>query len=245
MLFKARPAKPPGSKVEPLDAPFPLPIPLELKRSRRARRITLRVDSARGRAILTAPHSAPRRQLMDFLVRHEGWLKARIAQLPLPCPFVDGATVPVLGIPHRVRGDSSRLRGLVSCSEGVILVPGAAEHLPRRLSDFLKKEARREIESRALAKSAQLGRPITALALRDTRSRWGSCSAGGRLALSWRLILAPEFVLDYVVAHEVAHLAEMNHGVRFWRLCAQLTDSDPKAARAWLRQHGAGLHSYG
>jgi predicted metal-dependent hydrolase len=81
--------------------------------------------------------------------------------------------------------------------------------------------------------------------VRETRSRWGSCSGAGHLAFSWRLILAPEFVLDYVVAHEVAHLKEMNHGVRFWRLCASLTDADPKAARAWLRRHGGGLHAYG
>jgi predicted metal-dependent hydrolase len=126
-----------------------------------------------------------------------------------------------------------------------VIVPGAPEHLPRRLTDFLKAEARREIAARAAAKAATLGRPIAALTLRDTRSRWGSCSRSGRVAFSWRLILAPEWVLDYVVAHEVAHLAELNHGPRFWTACAGLTDSDVKTARAWLKRHGAELHAYG
>ena len=220
-------------------------MPLEFRRSGRARRISLRLDQAKGRVVLTAPASVARRHALDFLVRHEGWLKARIAQLPITQPFADGATIPVLGVPHLVRGDVSRLRGLPLRQAGVITVPGAPEHLGRRLTDFLKAEAKREIAARAHAKAGIVGRPVKAITLRDTRSRWGSCSGAGRLAFSWRLILAPEFVLDYVVAHEVAHLQEMNHSIRFWRLCATLTDADPKAARAWLRRHGSGLHAYG
>ena len=220
-------------------------MPLEFRHSARARRISLRIDQAKGKVVLTAPASAARRHALDFLTRHEGWLKARIALLPTALPFMDGATVPVLGVPHLIRGDTSRLRGLPSRGDGTITIPGAPEHLSRRLTDFLKAEAKREIAARAQAKAALVGRPVAAVTLRDTRSRWGSCSGAGRLAFSWRLILAPEFVLDYVVAHEVAHLKEMNHGVRFWRLCATLTDADPKAARAWLRRHGGGLHAYG
>jgi len=220
-------------------------VPLEFRRSGRARRISLRIDQAEGRVVLTAPASVARRHALDFLVRHEGWLQARIAQLPAALPFADGATVPVLGVPHLIRGDASRLRGVPARADAIITVPGAPEHLARRLTDYLKAEAKREIAARAKEKAAIVGRPVAAVTLRDTRSRWGSCSGAGRLAFSWRLILAPEFVLDYVVAHEVAHLREMNHGVRFWRLCATLTDADPKAARAWLRRHGGGLHAYG
>jgi len=220
-------------------------VPLEFRRSARARRLSLRVDQAKGRVLLTAPASVARRHALDFLVRHEGWLQARIAQLPVALPFADGATVPVLGVPHLIRGDASRLRGVPARADAIITVPGATEHLARRLTDYLKAEAKREIAARAKEKAAIVGRPVAAVTLRDTRSRWGSCSGAGRLAFSWRLILAPEFVLDYVVAHEVAHLREMNHGVRFWRLCATLTDADPKAARAWLRRHGGGLHAYG
>ncbi len=237
--------KRPANSVELLEPPFALSIPLEFHRSTRARRVSLRIDMARSRAILVAPHATTKRLALDFLRRHEGWLLARIAHLPAARPFADGAIVPVLGIPHVVRGNASRLRGIVTRGDGVLIVPGATEHLPRRLTDFLKAEARREIAGRAQAKAARLGRPIAAVTLRDTRSRWGSCNSSGRLAFSWRLVLAPESVLDYVVAHEVAHLAEMNHGPRFWRLCAELTDADPKAARAWLKQHGPALHAYG
>jgi predicted metal-dependent hydrolase len=209
-------------------------MPLEFRRSARARRLSLRVDVARGRVILVAPRSVARKQAIDFLARNEGWLRLRLSRVPAAHPFADGEMVPILGVPHRIRSDASRLRGLVEKQDGVVVVRGAPEHLSRRLTDFLKAEARREI-----------GMRVAAITLRDTRSRWGSCSASGRIAFSWRLILAPEPVLDYVVAHEVAHLAELNHGPRFWKLCATLTDTDPKTARAWLKRHGAELHAYG
>ena len=150
----------------------------------------------------------------------------------------------MLGVPHLIRGDAGRLRGLPARVDGTITVPGAPDHLPRRLTDFLKAEAKREIGTRARAKAARLDRPVAAVTLRDTRSRWGSCSGAGRLAFSWRLIMAPEFVLDYVVAHEVAHLREMNHGPRFWKLCKELSRSN-NGARDWLEAHGTELYRYG
>ena len=228
-----------------LEPPFALPVPVEFRHSARALRLSLRVDHARGRVVLVAPIKVARSQALDFLARYENWLTARVAQLPASRPFADGETIPVLGVPHLIRGDASRLRGTPALSNGSIIVPGAPDHLARRLTDFLKAEARREIVARAEAKAAKVGRPIAAVTMRDTKSRWGSCSGAARLAFSWRLIMAPDFVLDYVIAHEVAHLREMNHGVRFWKLCASLTDADPKAARAWLKRHGGALHAYG
>jgi predicted metal-dependent hydrolase len=151
----------------------------------------------------------------------------------------------VLGTPHLIRAAPQTLRGVVECADGVLTVPGDPAHLSRRLTDYLKAEARREIGIRARDKAARIERRVAAVTLRDTRSRWGSCNSAGRLNFSWRLIMAPEFVLDYVVAHEVAHLAEMNHGPKFWRLCAQLSGADPTTARAWLKRHGPELHAYG
>lgn len=234
-----------GSSVELLESPFALPIPLEFRRSARARRISLRIDLARSRIVLVAPHSVARARALDFLARNAGWLEKRLSELPADRPFADGATIPILGVPHLVRGNSTTLRGRVERAEQIVTVPGAPEHLPRRLTEYLKAEARREIAPRARGKAAIVGVPIKTIALRDTRTRWGSCNRAGRLGFSWRLILAPEFVLDYVVAHEVAHLVEMNHGPRFWKLCADLTDVDPRAARAWLTRHGSELHRYG
>ncbi len=195
--------------------------------------------------MLVAPAAIARRQALDFLIRNQGWLAARIAKLPAAKPFADGETIPLLGEPHLIRADTSRLRALPSRAEGTITVPGAPDHLARRLTDFLKAEAKREIGERARLKAGRIGKRVAAVTLRDTRSRWGSCTGSGRLAFSWRLIMAPEWVLDYVVAHEVAHLGEMNHGPRFWKLCAELTDADPKAARAWLKRNGSALHAYG
>lgn len=231
--------------AETLTPPFDLPMPLEYRRSPRARRVSLRLDLAGGKIVLTAPLSLAQRHAVEFLVRHEGWLRARLAQAPAHRPFAPGVIVPILGIDHVIEGDSSTLRGRVTRGDNIVIVPGAAEHLPRRLTEFLKAEARREIAPRARAKAQSRGLTVAAVALRDTRSRWGSCTRAGRISYCWRLILAPEFVLDYVVAHEVAHLAEMNYGPRFWRLCAELTQSDPAEARAWLRRHGPELHRYG
>ena len=237
-----RPVKP---VVEPLTLPFHLPIPLELRCSPRAKRLSLRIDLARRLVVLVTPRALAQRHALSFLIRHEDWLRARLAQMPPTQPFVDGGAVPLLGTVHTIRGDRSTLRGRVTCDAGTIVVPGAPEHLPRRLTEFLKTKAKHEIGSRARAKAEILGRAIKAITLRDTRSRWGSCNASGRLSFSWRLILAPEFVLDYVVAHEVAHLAELNHGPRFWKYCASLTATDPEKAKSWLRAHGAELHRYG
>jgi hypothetical protein len=195
--------------------------------------------------VLVAPLRAARRHALDFLAGNEGWLRERLRELPVSRPFVDGGTIPLLDDLHTILHDTSRLRGVVARREGTIVVPGAPAHLARRVTDFLKAEARREIGVRAHAKAGQLGAPIKTITLRDTRTRWGSCSRKGGLTFSWRLILAPEFVLDYVVAHEVAHLKEMNHGPRFWALCGSLTTADAKAARAWLRKNGGGLHAYG
>ena len=234
-----------GSSTELLDSPIPLPIPLEYRRSSRARRISLKIDMVRGRVVLVVPTSVGKTRALDFLKRHAAWVEARLAEMPEPMPFAHGATVPVLGVPHRIHGDPRTLRGRVERVEQVINVPGASEHLPRRLTDYLKAEAKREIGTRARAKAAIIGASIKALTLRDTTSRWGSCNRAGRLSFSWRLILAPESVLDYVVAHEVAHLAEMNHGPRFWKLCAHLSEGDSTTARAWLSRHGHQLHRYG
>jgi len=220
-----------------------LPAPLELRVSPRARRLTLRVDAGRGIVQVVVPAGIAETEVHRFVARHDGWLRARIAALPPRLPFEDGAVVPVLGVEHVIR-HAPDLRGGTRCEDGVLLVGGQPEHLSRRVRDFLVAEARRELTERARAKAAVLGARVAAVTVRDTRSRWGSCAADGRLSFSWRLILTPEAVLDYVAAHEVAHLKEMNHSPRFWKVCAALT-ADVKAPRAWLKTNGARLLRYG
>lgn len=233
----SRPAKPRALAVAGL------PAPLELRESARASRLTLRVDPGRGLIQVVVPAGLPESEVRRFVGRHDAWVRERLAALPPALPFTDGARVPLLGIEHTVRHQPGLIGG-TRAEAAAILVGGHAEHVARRVRDFLVAEARREITDRARDKAARLGARIAAVTLRDTRSRWGSCSSTGRLSFSWRLILAPEAVLDYVVAHEVAHLKELNHSPRFWSLCAALVP-DVKGPRAWLKANGARLLRYG
>jgi predicted metal-dependent hydrolase len=141
---------------------------------------------------------------------------------------------------------SLRERGQEETSKilGAIILPCLAEHAPRRLKDYLKSEARLALARAVAEKAVALNLRPPAFSLRDTTSRWGSCSPGGTLSFSWRLILAPPEVLDYVAAHEVAHIREMNHGPHFWKLCESLV-ADMEPPRAWLRRNGPDLHRYG
>ncbi|WP_448190195.1 M48 family metallopeptidase [Azospirillum sp. sgz301742] len=220
-----------------------LPVPLELRESARTRRLTLRVDAGRGLIQVVVPTGISEAEVHHFIRRHDGWLRARLEALPPRLPFADGSMVPVLGVDHVIR-HVPELRGGTRREDGLLLVGGRPEHLERRVHDHLVAEARRELAERARAKAALLGKRVTAVTVRDTRSRWGSCAADGRLSFSWRLILTPEAVLDYVVAHEVAHLKEMNHSKSFWAVCAGLT-AEVKAPRAWLKANGARLLRYG
>lgn len=221
---------------------------LPTRRSARARRMLLRVDPARGGPELVLPDGVAPEVGADFARRHIGWLRVRLARLPERIGFVDGAEIPILGVPHRIRHRPDQRGGVWRPvdPDGIaeLHAAGHAEHIGRRVTDFLKAEARKVIAPRARIQAAALDRPVGRITVRDTASRWGSCSARGDLSFSWRLILAPETVLDYVIAHEAAHLVEMNHSARFWRLVAQLMPGY-EHERAWLKRHGGRLHAYG
>jgi predicted metal-dependent hydrolase len=192
---------------------------------------------------VVAPPRASQREIAKFVERNGAWVDQARARRPVHSPFVAGATIPFRGEPHVVEL-TGKLRGTIERAEGTIRVPSLAEHLPRRLRQYLIAEARAAIAESLADHAEALGRTFPPVTLRDTTSRWGSCSAKGHLSFSWRLILAPPDVLDYVVAHEAAHLVHMNHGPDFWALCRQLAPHTD-TARAWLKAHGAGLHRYG
>lgn len=216
-------------------------VQVAVKRSALARRISLRIDPARG-AVLMLPIKARLAEGERFLLAHRVWLAERLARLPGPVALGDGATVPLLGVPHPVRHVPGARRG-VWVEDGEILVSGLPEHVGRRTADFLKTEAKRLIAPRAQDMAARLGRKPGRITVKDTKSRWGSCSSSGDLAFSWRLVLAPEQILDYVVAHEVAHLVQMNHSPAFWAVVESLV-GDHRPARRWLKVNGAGLHRF-
>lgn len=218
-------------------------MPLTVRRDRRARRYSLRLEPKDGSLTLVLPERASLSEALRFAQRKAGWVERQIVGLPPRIPFAADAVVPVLGEDHVIRHRPEARRGTWR-EDGEILVSGLADYLPRRVTDYLKREARTEIMRRAEAKAALIDRRVAKVGVRDTRSRWGSCSSDGRLSFSWRLILAPEPVLDYVVAHEVGHLVHMDHSQRFWSLVATLTD-EVEGPRRWLKRHGAALHRYG
>ena len=221
-------------------------VVVPVRRSARARRMILRMDAARGGPVLTLPASGNLAEARRFLDSHSGWLASRLARLPQARPFADDTLFPLRGEACRIvhRNGRGVIRLEVTPDERQVIVPGAAAHLPRRLGDWLRGEARSDLQVAVSDHAAAIGAMVRALRVGDAKSRWGSCTRRGVLSFSWRLILAPSFVLDYLAAHEVAHLGEMNHGPAFWRLVAQL-DPDFEKARAWLKTHGTGLHAIG
>jgi predicted metal-dependent hydrolase len=194
--------------------------------------------------VLTAPLRLPIDKAVGFAEAHAGWIAARLKRLPERRPFVDGAEVPYFGQPHRIR-HRPESRGTVWREGSEIHVAGQSEHLPRRLREWLMVELRRELVPLVQAKAALVERRVKRITIRDNRSRWGSCGPDGTMTFSWRLVLAPPEVVDYLVAHEVAHLVHLNHGARFWALARKLTAGPMDPPHAWLRRHADLLLQYG
>ncbi|MEW6450366.1 MAG: SprT family zinc-dependent metalloprotease [Pseudomonadota bacterium] len=221
---------------------------VRVRRHRQARRYTLRIQAASREVILTMPPRGSLKEAKEFAQKHGGWIAARLCRLPVAAPFADGAVVPLRGAPHRVVHRPG-VRGTVwtevaENGEALLCVAGQAPHIERRVSDYLRREAHRDLEVASHRAAEQLGVTVKRISVRDQSSRWGSCSTTGVLSYSWRLILAPPFVLDYLAIHEVAHLVEMNHSPRFWRLVINLCP-DANRAKTWLDVHGNDLHRYG
>ncbi len=211
---------------------------VEWRRSRRARRVSLRIDPRGGAVVVTLPPRTGRTAGMSLLMDHADWVVERLAALPGHIPFEPGALVPLHGVDHCIRHVGGR--GGVRVGVREILVGGEPEFLARRVADFLRSEARQQLSSLVAQKAEAAAVHPRRVAVKDTRSRWGSCAANRNLAFSWRLVMAPRFVQDYVAAHEVAHLRHMNHGARFWSLVENLTPHTD-AAVTWLRTEGPRL----
>jgi predicted metal-dependent hydrolase len=219
------------------------PIEIGVRASPRAHRLSLKFDPSTDEFELVIPPRTSMRQALGFANQQTEWLAARLKELTPRVPFAPGSVLPILGQSYWIRHFGER-GPPVFLKDGELMVSGATEHLARRVQDFLKARARAEITPRARTMATRLGRRITRISLRDPKTRWGSCSATGDLAFSWRLLLAPEHVLTYVVAHEVAHLAELNHSDRFWATVDRLMP-DAERSKTWLKRHGKSLLRFG
>ena len=223
-------------------------IPVTVRRNSRARRLRLRLEPAAGGVVLVVPPGGTAIQAEHFARNEAGWIAAQLKTLSPRIAFEDGLVLPVAGEEVQilaVPGNQSRAVATRSASGKVILgVSGGRDQLPQNVVGWLRARAREEITHRVEDYAARLGRTVRKLSIRDTRTRWGSCTADGRLSFCWRLILAPEFVLSYVCAHEVSHLVEMNHSPAFWGVVETLV-GDWRGASGWLRDNGPMLHRFG
>jgi predicted metal-dependent hydrolase len=218
-------------------------LSVKVRLNPRARRMIVKVNPANGEISVTAPTRTGAAAALDFARREQSWIAGQLAKALAPVSLQPGAVVPFRGVPHEIRG-AAKGQAPVWREDGSILVRGQQGHAPRRVLDFLKVQAREVLAERAMQHAARLGVKPSRITVRDTQSRWGSCSSVRSLSFSWRLILAPDFVLDYVVAHEVAHLREMNHSPRFWAHVRALVP-DLETPQAWLKSHGRELQRYG
>ncbi|KFI29512.1 zinc metalloprotease [Haematobacter missouriensis] len=218
------------------------PIDISLRRSARARRFSLRVSRLDGRVTLSLPERARVSDALAFARDREEWIRDVLSVRPQEIRIAPDSLLPVEGRIRQVR--LARVPRVVESGARELLVPEAAgARTAARVEAFLKRLAHERLEAACSRHARSLGRGYTKLTLRDTRSRWGSCTSDGRLMFSWRLILAPPEVLDYVAAHEVAHLVRMDHSPAFWAEVARLMPGYA-APRRWLRDHGQELHRY-
>lgn len=209
---------------------------IRIVRNPRARRLRLRFDLTNGEAVLTVPMRASRTQTLAFVAAQQEWLKTQRARLTPAIPFAPGIVLDILGEPVALVHAPGQRGGAV-WTAGALVAGGAQEHFARRVRDAIKARALVRFMAEATALSAGLGLGAPRIQLRDTRSRWGSCTADGHIQLSWRLAFAPVAVFRYVIAHEVAHRRELNHSPRFWGLVNQLV-GDSTAERQWLARQG-------
>lgn len=220
-------------------------VPLKIVENDRAKRMTLRIVPGGSGLRVTIPSGLSQREVDRFLDRHQSWLEEKFRKLPADALVRPGIKIPFRGVAHHIVHEPGK-RGTVTATtwEGTpaLIVYGEVDHLPRRVADFLKREAKQDIERLVAHHTATVGRGAKAIRYRDTTSRWGSCTSDGVLSFSWRIMMAPVPVIDYLVAHEVAHLKEMNHGPNFWKLCEALCPDTPRC-RDWLKRNGSALQA--
>jgi predicted metal-dependent hydrolase len=219
-------------------------VPVRVNVDKRARRISVRIDPHAREAVATAPNLRHALEAISFASERVEWIAERLGALPAPVRLRPGSYIPIRGVLHRLKRAETGRTVRIDKSTPIpqVLVPGTRDVFADKTRGFLRASARADIAASVLVHSETLGVKARSIAIKDMRSRWGSCSSEGRLNFSWRLVCAPPFILDYVAAHEVAHLKEMNHSQRFWRQVERCIP-DWQDARNWLQERGSALYS--
>ena len=216
-------------------------VPLKIRRNAQAKRMTLRIDRTSGDIKVTIPKRVREKAVMQFLNAHTDWIRNERSKLDLEL-IREGVQLPYLGKEHTISFTGTAPR-TVMCADSIINVGGPVDMAAGRLEKWFRQQAKDKLEIACRRYAEQLDVAYSRISIGDMKSRWGSCSSSGTLRFNWRLVLAPSQVLDYVAAHEVSHLLEMNHSERFWGHVARcMPDFDIQ--RKWLKNEGSGLFSY-
>lgn len=225
---------------------MPIEDLVTVKRSKRARRVALRLDPVERVIHLVVPEKMALRKAYGFAQNHEDWVRKTLDGLAPTIAFSHGTVLPVFGdaLTLDIRCDPALKRATIKKSEDALLVRTYQDDPSNRIMAYLKKLSRDGLADMASDKVERIGKKISSVTVRDTKSRWGSCAQDGSLSFSWRLIFAPYAAIDYVVAHEVAHLVHMDHSRAFWTLCRDLSD-DFMEGKYWMQNHGNELMRYG
>ncbi len=218
-------------------------VPVTIRINPRAKRHLIKIEPSNRSVVVVTPYRSSVESALEFAAEHKDWIAAEVAAVPKGKPFKPGCIIPLLGENHKIVHQPHARRG-VWVEDGKINVSGAFGHVERRVKDFLKTVAREELATCAYEYARQARVKIERLCVRDTTTRWGSCSCSGTLSFSWRLVLAPYWVLDYVTAHEVAHLRHLDHSDRFWSVVDKLVPH-AEDGEEWLEDNGALLYAYG
>ena len=249
MIFGAKHS---STAMKPVKDSFPMRDPNDPRvlyvLSERAKRISLRVKAADREVHVVVPGFKAFKKAQDFAQQQRDWIDVQLESLPVPQPFIAGQDILYQGQKFQLLCPKGRARAKVVPETQKIIVPSPdVQSFPGRVRRLLIREARAELEAASHFYADKLGKSVGKVSVRDTSSRWGSCitrGGEGHISYSWRLICAPSFVLEYVAAHECAHMIEANHSQAFWDVCHSIFD-EVKPAKAWLRDNGAILHAVG
>ncbi len=217
-------------------------IPVEFNRSLSAKAIKITPNLAKQVVKVSYPFFVSRARAVAFLESKKDWVSKQLEKVPEKIRITDGAVITVLGKKYKISHIPNARRG-VWIEGDYIFVSGDKEFLNRRVKDFLKNEVKSYYAKRVRDYASKLNVKYGKISVKDTTSRWGSCASNGNIAFSWRLVFAPLFVIDYIVAHEVSHLSEMNHSYKFWRVVKQLYEGDVDKAQKWLSRNGLMLYA--